>query len=134
MAEAGARQDYTPSRNAMVALHAQAASAKADPLEGAGRPGIQHTATAVAHHTATAVALAYRDGQMAPQVVARGRGPIAEEILRRAGEAGIYVHQSRELVSLLMRVDIDDHIPPELYLVVAELLSWLYRTDRARQV
>jgi flagellar biosynthesis protein len=125
MAEAGARQDHTPSRNAMVALHAQAASAKADPLAGAGRPGIPHTATAVA--------LAYRDGQMAPQVVARGRGPIAEEILRRAGEAGIYVHQSRELVSLLMRVDIDDHIPPELYLVVAELLSWLYRTDRARQ-
>lgn len=130
MADASTGQAYTPSRHAMVALQAQAAAAKADPLaasaaDNGARPGIPHTATAVA--------LAYRDGQMAPQVVARGRGPIAEEILRRAGEAGVYVHQSRELVSLLMRVDLDDHIPPELYLVVAELLSWLYRTDRARQ-
>ena len=125
MADARPGQAYTPSSNAMVALQAQAAAAKPHPLAASPRPGIPHTATAVA--------LAYRDGQMAPQVVARGRGPIAEEILRRAGEAGVYVHQSRELVSLLMRVDIDDHIPPELYLVVAELLSWLYQTDRARQ-
>jgi flagellar biosynthesis protein len=78
------------------------------------------------------VALAYGEGDLAPRVVAKGRGLMAQEILRRAAEAGIYVHQSRELVSMLMRVDLDDQIPPALYVVVAELLSWLYRTERGQ--
>lgn len=77
-----------------------------------------------------AVALAYRDGEFAPRVVARGKGAVAEEIIRRATEAGIYVHQSTDLVRLLLRVDLDEHIPPELYLVIAELLAWLYRMER----
>ncbi len=78
----------------------------------------------------TAVALAYREGQIAPKVVAKGRGLIAEEIIKRAKEAGIYVHESSELVSLLMQVDLDDRIPPQLYVAVAELLAWLYRLER----
>lgn len=78
-----------------------------------------------------AVALAYRAGDAAPRVVAKGRGLLAEEILRRAKAAGLYVHESRELVGLLMQVDLDRHIPPELYRVIAELLAWLYRTERA---
>mgnify|MGYP001026483451 CR=1 FL=1 len=79
----------------------------------------------------SAVALAYREGDIAPRVVAKGRGWLAEEIIRRAAEAGVYVHQSRELVSLLMQVDLDRHIPPQLYRVVAELLAWLYRMEQA---
>lgn len=78
----------------------------------------------------TAVALAYREGQIAPKVVAKGRGLIAEEIIKRAKEAGIYVHESSELVSLLMQVNLDDRIPPQLYIAVAELLAWLYRLDQ----
>ncbi len=82
-------------------------------------------------HTPTpgAVALTYHSGMTAPRVVAKGRGLIAEEIIRRAQEAGVYVHESSELVALLMQVDLDDHIPPELYIAVAELLSWLYRLE-----
>lgn len=76
-----------------------------------------------------AVALAYRKGQSAPQVVAKGNGLIAEAIIARAREAGIYVHESPELVNLLMRVDLDEHIPPQLYVAVAELLAWLYRIE-----
>ena len=76
-----------------------------------------------------AVALAYREGQSAPQVVAKGNGLIAEAIIARAREAGIYVHESPELVNLLMRVDLDQHIPPQLYVAVAELLAWLYRVE-----
>lgn len=77
----------------------------------------------------SAVALAYREGQIAPKVVAKGRGLVAEEIIRRAKEAGIYVHESSELVALLMQVDLDDRIPPQLYVAVAELLAWLYRLE-----
>lgn len=76
-----------------------------------------------------AVALTYASGEAAPRVVAKGRGLIAQEIIERAREAGIYVHQSRELVALLMQVDLDSHIPPQLYVVVAELLAWLYRIE-----
>jgi flagellar biosynthesis protein len=79
----------------------------------------------------TAVALRYGEGDPAPVVVAKGRGLVADEIVRRAREAGIFVHDSRELVALLMQVDLDARIPPALYLAVAELLAWLARVDRA---
>jgi flagellar biosynthesis protein len=76
-----------------------------------------------------AVALAYHAGETAPTVVAKGRGLLAEAIIEKAREAGVYVHESPELVSMLMQVDIDAHIPHELYLAVAELLAWLYRLE-----
>lgn len=76
-----------------------------------------------------AVALAYRQTDAAPRVVAKGRGYIAEEIIAKAREHGIYVHESPELVALLTQVDIDEHIPPQLYVAVAELLAWLYRVE-----
>lgn len=78
---------------------------------------------------ALAVALAYNPGDGAPKVVAKGRGLIAEEIIARAREHGIYIHESPELVALLAQVDLDARIPPELYVAVAELLAWLYRVE-----
>ena len=76
-----------------------------------------------------AVALAYREGQPAPQVVATGKGLIADAIIARAREAGVYVHESPDLVNLLIRLDLDQRIPPQLYLAVAQLLAWLYRVE-----
>jgi flagellar biosynthesis protein len=80
---------------------------------------------------ARAVALAYRDGDAAPRVTAKGTGLVAEEIIRRAREAGVFVHESAELVGLLARVDLDAHIPPQLYLAIAEILAWIYRVEQA---
>jgi len=82
---------------------------------------------------ASAVALAYQTGDLAPRVVAQGRGLVAEEIIARAREHGVAIHESKELVSLLLQVDLDDHIPPNLYRAVAELLAWLYRVEAAQQ-
>ena len=76
-----------------------------------------------------AVALAYQGYDPAPKVVAQGRGLIAQAIIERAKQHGIYVHESEELVGLLMQVELDQHIPPQLYLAVAELLAWLYRLE-----
>lgn len=81
---------------------------------------------------ALAVALAYAPGDAAPKVVAKGRGLIAEEIISRAKQHDVYVHESPELVALLMQVDLDAHIPPQLYVAVAELLAWLYRIEQQR--
>lgn len=78
---------------------------------------------------ALAVALAYAGGQSAPKVVAKGKGLMAEQIIRKARESGIFVHESKELVSLLMQVDLDRHIPPGLYTAIAELLAWVYRME-----
>ncbi|MDD4910907.1 MAG: EscU/YscU/HrcU family type III secretion system export apparatus switch protein [Sideroxydans sp.] len=77
-----------------------------------------------------AVALAYHHGDAAPKVVASGRGLIAQAIIERAKEHGVYVHESEQLVGMLMQVELDQHIPPQLYLAVAELLAWLYRLER----
>lgn len=77
-----------------------------------------------------AVALRYADGDSAPVVVAKGRGVLAEEIIRRAREAGLFVHESPELVGLLLQVDLDQRIPPALYVAIAELLSWVYRVEQ----
>lgn len=78
-----------------------------------------------------AVAIAYQTGDVAPKVVARGRGLIAEQIIARAREHGVFVHESKELVALLMQVELDGHIPPALYRAVAELLAWLYHIESA---
>ena len=80
-----------------------------------------------------AVALAYRDGEAAPKVVAKGQGLVAEQIITRAHEAGVFVHESKELVSLLMDVDLDRQIPPALYRAIAELLAWLYHVEAAQR-
>ena len=78
-----------------------------------------------------AIALAYAGDDSAPRVVAKGRGLVAQAIIERAKQHGVYVHQSRELVALLMQVDLDQRIPPQLYRAVAELLAWVYRLEQA---
>ena len=76
-----------------------------------------------------AVALTYGQNKGAPKVVAKGRGLIAQAIIERARQSGIYVHESEDLVGLLMKVELDQEIPPQLYLAVAELLAWLYQLE-----
>ena len=82
----------------------------------------------------SAVALAYGQADAAPRIVAKGRGIIAEKIISRAREHGVYVHESPEMVSLLMQVDLDQRIPPQLYIAVSELLAWLYRLEHGELV
>jgi flagellar biosynthesis protein len=78
---------------------------------------------------ATALSYDQTRRDSAPRVVAKGYGIVADMIVQRAKEAGLYVHESPELVGLLMQVDLDSHIPPALYQAVAELLAWLYRLE-----
>lgn len=79
-----------------------------------------------------AVALTYNAAESgAPKVVAKGSGLIAEAIIARAQEHGVYIHESKELVSLLMQVELDQQIPPTLYRTVAELLAWLYLIENS---
>lgn len=77
----------------------------------------------------SAVALSVREKGLAPIVVAKGYGVAADSIVRVAHESGLYVHQSPEMVNLLMELNLDSRVPPELYVAVAAVLVWLGTID-----
>lgn len=107
---------------------------KVGKADQAGQPKPVERADPGAHRPLqSAVALAYQDGAAAPKVVAKGRGLVAEQIISVALEAGVFVHESKELVSLLMEIDLDKQIPPTLYRTIAELLAWLYHIEAAQK-
>lgn len=81
----------------------------------------------------SAVALSAAVGNAAPRVVAKGYGAVAEAIVQRAQESGLYVHTSPDLVKLLMHVDLDSRIPPNLYIAVAEMLAWVHQLERQQK-
>jgi flagellar biosynthesis protein len=68
----------------------------------------------------------------APRIVAKGEGALAEQILRRARENGVPIHESRELAAALMQFELDQQIPAALYVAIAEVLAWAYRLDTDR--
>lgn len=76
-----------------------------------------------------AVAIKYDKRSAAPRVVAKGYGTLAETIIQTAKNHGLYVHESPELINVLMKLDLDQQIPPELYVAIAELLAWLYQLE-----
>ncbi len=73
-----------------------------------------------------AIALEY-DGRQAPRVTASGHDEIALAILRRAHEAGVPIHRDSELALVLDQLDLGDHVPEALYVVIAEILAFAYR-------
>ena len=83
-----------------------------------------------------AVALKYRQAKdRAPRVVASGKGGVAKKIIELAREHGIYIHDDPDLVEVLSQLDLNEEIPPDLYIVVSELLAFVYalnkKTDKA---
>lgn len=72
-----------------------------------------------------AVALFY-DGQNAPHVSARGEGELAREIMAIAEAEGVPLCDNRELVELLVTLELGDEIPESLYLAVAHIIAFAY--------
>ncbi len=77
-----------------------------------------------------AVALRYDAIQgPAPKIVAKGTGKIAEKIIALAKEHGIPIQEDADLVEILAKLDLNADIPPDTYLVVAEILAFIYRAN-----
>lgn len=77
-----------------------------------------------------AVALRYdRNKEEAPRVVAKGKGFVAEQLLAIAQKNAVPVYQNQTVTQLLMAVELDREIPPELYQAVANILAYIYRLD-----
>ncbi|WCN39075.1 EscU/YscU/HrcU family type III secretion system export apparatus switch protein [Aneurinibacillus uraniidurans] len=79
----------------------------------------------------SAVALRYNLQEAeAPRVIAKGKGLVADKIIEQAKENGIPVQEDPSLVQVLAGLELNEQIPVELYQVVAELLAFVYQTDR----
>ena len=77
-----------------------------------------------------AAALEYdTEEDVAPRVIASGKGQVAERIIELAQEHGIPFYEDRNLVELLVKLDLGDSIPFELYQAVAEVLAFVYRLE-----
>jgi flagellar biosynthetic protein FlhB len=76
-----------------------------------------------------AVALKFEGSEMiAPTVIAKGSGYIAERIKEIAGEHQVPIVEDKPLAQTLFKmVEIGEFIPAELYRAVAEILAYVYR-------
>lgn len=80
----------------------------------------------------TAVAVAYNPGEVAPKILAVGKGEVAKRIIETAKENDVPFYQDNKLAETLSRLQIGDTIPPELYEVVAEILVFVDDMDRMK--
>jgi flagellar biosynthesis protein len=79
----------------------------------------------------TAIAMRYDvEEDKAPLILASGRGAVADEILRIAEENKIPLYENRELADMLAKLEIDTEIPSQLYVLVAEVLFFVYKLDK----
>jgi len=79
-----------------------------------------------------AVALQYdKEKGGAPVTVAKGAGDVAERIIALAEEHGIPIHEDSDLVEILSKLNLNQEIPPETYVVVAEILAFIYRANES---
>lgn len=77
-----------------------------------------------------AAALEYEpDGISAPRLIAKGHGKVAESILAVARERGILVEDNPAMAEALVKLDLLQEIPAELYEAVAEMIAFMYRVS-----
>ncbi|MDQ7838064.1 MAG: EscU/YscU/HrcU family type III secretion system export apparatus switch protein [Thermodesulfobacteriota bacterium] len=65
----------------------------------------------------------------APKVTAKGQGVIADKIIALAKENNIPIHEDPDLVEILSKLDLEEEIPPTVYVLVAEILAFVYRMN-----
>lgn len=76
-------------------------------------------------HVQKAAALEYT-GEHAPTVTAKGSGPVAKQIIHIAEDHHIYLHEDPLLVEVLSQLELDQAIPPQLYIAVAQIIAFAY--------
>lgn len=82
--------------------------------------------------TKQAIAIEYDPTDLAPKIVATGKGMVADRIIEKAKEADVPIHEDAKLAGTLSKLDIGEYIPPELYEVVAEILVFVDKMEKIR--
>ena len=75
-----------------------------------------------------AVALNY-EAPHAPRVVAVGRGLIGEKIIEVARAHGVPLEHNPVLAQALSTIELEEEIPEQLYVAVAQILAFIVRTS-----
>lgn len=83
----------------------------------------------------SAVALRYDlQKDFAPRVTAKGKGLVADNMIRRAEEHDVAVVENERLVNELLQFELGTEIPPELYEIVAQILIFVQSVDEEKGV
>ncbi len=92
---------------------------------------VQKATVVITNPTEYAIALKYQPGVMrAPIVVAKGRNLIAQQIRQEAIWHSVPIIENPPLAHALYRaVQVGQAIPPALYVAVAEILAFIFRTQ-----
>jgi flagellar biosynthesis protein len=69
----------------------------------------------------------------APQVVALGKGYVAQNMVQAAQENNIKVVKDSKLAPVLHKLSVGDEIPEQLYKAVAEILVFVSGLDNERK-
>ena len=80
-----------------------------------------------------AVALKYNIDDVAPKVIGKGQGFVAEKIMEQAKLSQIPIYKDKQLVTDLMGINLGENIPPELYEVVASVLVFISDLDKMEE-
>jgi flagellar biosynthesis protein len=84
-------------------------------------------------HQKKAVALKYdRETDGAPKVTAKGKGKVAQKIIELAKKHDIPIKDDPDLIEVLSSLEIDEEIPSQIYVAVAELLAFVYSMNSRR--
>ncbi len=82
-----------------------------------------------------AVALKYKAYEdLAPKVIAKGKGEIAKKIIEKAKKYDVPLFQNEEMANMLLNVDVGEEIPPKMYEAVVEVFVWLYKLEEKAEL
>ena len=82
----------------------------------------------ITNPTHLAIALMYKQGMVAPLIIAKGQDLVAEKIKQIAREHKITIVENKPLArALYTSTEVGDVVPHELYQAVAEVLAYVYR-------
>ncbi|MCF6463353.1 EscU/YscU/HrcU family type III secretion system export apparatus switch protein [Clostridium sp. Cult1] len=79
-----------------------------------------------------AVALFYKEGFNAPKVIAKGKGEIAEKIIDVGKKQNVEIYEDKDLIDELIKLNLHDEIPPQLYEAVAKIVFFVYQLDKEK--
>ncbi len=65
-----------------------------------------------------------------PKIIGKGIGLLADKILELAKEHDIPIHEDSDLVEVLSKLNVNDEIPESTFVIVAEILAFVYRTNQ----
>lgn len=77
-----------------------------------------------------AIALQYHDPKELPRILATGAGEIAKKIVELAESNGVPIQADDSLTDVLSKLEVGSAISPQSYKLVAEVLAFLYHTDK----